>query len=149
MLEPKVFEAGPKARGGGMFVLSKFNAIAGREILMQYPSSALPKVGEYATNEAMMLKILSHVGVQIDGRDEPLVLSSRMLVDNHVVSTEDLMRLEWAMMNYNFSFFASGALSGILERVGNQAVKSIQKILTDLSPALQAKPGAGEQPSTN
>lgn len=144
MLEPKDIQL-----AGKTFVISKPPAIAGREILMQYPSSALPKVGDYATNEELMLKIMSFIGVRIDGRDEPLMLKTRALVDNHVPDTETLMKLEWAFMNHAYSFFASGALSGILERVGNQAAKSLQKILMDLSPALQAKQDEAAQPSTN
>lgn len=146
MLEPKEFEDGPQSMSGGTFVLSKFPATVGREIIMQYPTSALPKVGDYSTNEALMLKIMRHVGVRIPGRDDPLMLNSLQLVDNHVKSSEDLLRLEWAMMNYNFAFFGNGKLSGILDRVMTQAVNLIQKTLTDLSPALQAKQDGAAQP---
>jgi hypothetical protein len=146
MLEPKEFEDGPIARGGGRFVLSKFPATIGREIIMQYPTSALPKVGDYSTNEALMLKIMAHVGVVIEGRDEPQKLISRQLVDNHVVTPEDLMRLEWAMLNYNFSFFGNGKLSGILDRVTSQVVNLLQKTLTDLSPVLQANKDGAARP---
>ncbi len=146
MLEPKPLDEGPRARGDTVFIISKFGATVGREVIMQYPTSALPKVGDYGTNEALMLKIMSHVGVQIPGREAPLMLTSMALIDNHVKSAEDLMRLEWAMMNYNFSFFANGKLSGILDRVMTQAVALIQKTLTDLSPALQAKQDGAVQP---
>jgi hypothetical protein len=139
MLEPKELE-------GTKFILSKFPATVGREIIMQYPTSALPKVGDYSTNEALMLKIMKYVGVKIDGRDAPLMLESMALVDNHVKSAEDLLRLEWAMMNYNFAFFGNGKLSGILDRVMTQAVALIQKTLTDLSPVLQAKQDGAAQP---
>lgn len=138
MLEPKELEGTP-------YILSKFPATVGREIILQYPTSALPKVGDYATNEALMIKIMSYVGVTIEGRDEPLMLKTRALIDNHVTDAETLMKLEWAMMNHNFSFFGNGSLSGILDRVAAQAVKLIQKTLTDLSPVLQAKSdGAGQ-----
>jgi hypothetical protein len=138
MLEPKELE-------GTKYILSKFPATVGREIILQYPTSALPKVGDYATNEALMIKIMSYVGVTIEGREEPLTLKTRALIDNHVPDAETLMKLEWAMMNHNFSFFGNGSLSGILDRVAAQAVKLIQKTLTDLSPVLQAKSdGAGQ-----
>lgn len=138
MLEPKELEGTP-------YILSKFPATVGREIILQYPTSALPKVGDYATNEALMIKIMSYVGVTIEGREEPLMLKTRALIDNHVPDAETLMKLEWAMMNHNFSFFGNGSLSGILDRVAAQAVKLIQKTLTDLSPVLQAKSdGAGQ-----
>jgi hypothetical protein len=126
MLEPKDLE-------GTKYVLSKFPATVGREILLQYPTSGMPKIGDYGTNEALMLKLMTYVGVRIDGRDEPLMLTTRQLVDNHIKDAETLMRIEWAMMSYNFAFFTNGKLSGILERAGSQAVTLIQKILTDLS----------------
>jgi hypothetical protein len=135
--------------GSKTYVISKPPAIAGREILMQYPSSALPKVGDYATNEALMLKIMTYIGVRIDGRDDPLMLTTRQLVDNHVPDTETLMRLEFAFMAHGYAFFKNGSLSGILERIASQAVALIQKTLTDLSPVLQAKQGAEAQRSTN
>lgn len=144
MLDPKEFEL-----SGKTYVLSKFPATVGREIILQYPTSAMPKVGDYSTNEALMIKIMGYVGVKIDGRDEPLTLTTRQLIDNHISSAEDLMRLEWAMMNHNFAFFQDGSLSGILDRVGSQAIALIQKTLRDLSPALQASQGAAAQRSTN
>lgn len=139
MLEPKELD-------GTAFVLHKFPATVGREIILQYPTSAMPKIGDYATNEALMLKVMSYVGVKIDGRDEPLMLKTPQLVDNHVKDAELLMRLEWAMMSYNFAFFSNGSLSGILERVAAQTVKLLQKTLMDLSPVLQAKPEQAGQP---
>ena len=146
MLEPKTLDDGPRSHGGGVFVLSKFPATVGREVIMQYPTSALPKVGDYNTNEALMLKIMSYVGVTVAGREEPLMLASQSLVDNHIKSAEDLLRLEWAMMNYNFAFFGNGKLSGILDRVMSQAVSLIQKTLMDLSPALQASKDGAARP---
>ena len=138
MLEPKDLEGTP-------YVLSKFPALVGREIILQYPTSAMPKIGDYGTNEALMLKIMSYVAVKIDGRDEPMRLSSRALVDNHVKNAEDLMRLEWAMLSYNFAFFSNGSLSGIIDRVATQVVGLLQKTSTDLFRASQAnKDGAGQ-----
>lgn len=139
LLEPKTLEP----INGKSFVISKFPATVGREIILQYPTSAMPKIGDYATNETLMLKIMTYVGVIVDGRDEPLMLTTRQLVDNHVPDAETLMRLEWAMMSHNFAFFSNGKLSGILDLAANRFVQLIQKTLTDLSPALSAK---GEQP---
>lgn len=139
MLEPKDIEI-----GGKTYVIGKFSAIAGRAILLQYPTSALPKIGDYATNEQLMLQIMSYVGVRIDGRDDPLVLKTRQLVDNHVPDTETLMKLEFAVLSHNFSFFRDGKMSGILELVANQAATLIQKTLTDLSRASSGS--QGQQP---
>jgi len=54
----------------------------------------MPKLGDYGVSEATMLKLMSHCGVRIDGRDEPLMLTSRASVDNHAEDWE-MPRLEW------------------------------------------------------
>lgn len=112
------------------FTLSKFPAIAGREIITQYPLSALPKVGDYATNKAMMLKIMAFVSVPTDAG--PLALSTESLVDNHVPDFECLMRLEMAMIEYNVSFFANGKASTFFGLIAEKAQALITKTSTDL-----------------
>jgi hypothetical protein len=139
LLEPKTLEP----MDGKVFVVSKFPATVGREIILQYPTSAMPKIGDYATNEALMFKIMGYVGVVLDGRNEPQMLITPQLIDNHVPSAEALMRLEWAMMSHNFAFFKNGKLSGILDQATNRFVQLITKTLTDLSLASSAK---GAQP---
>lgn len=132
LIDPKETEI-----DGDVFVLSKFPAILGREIVCGYPTSALPKVGDYKTNEDLMLKLMSRVGKKVG--DEVIILSSRALIDNHIGSFETLMRLEWAMMEYNCSFFRNGALSGLAERAIPALSRMISQTLTDLSARSSAK----------
>lgn len=141
MLEPKEFEI-----AGKTFVLSKFPATVGREIMMTYVPSGMPKVGDYATNEALMLKIMKYVGVMVEGRDEPLMLTTRQLVDNHIPDGETLMKLEFAMASHNFAFFNNGQLQGILQLAMTKATDTVSKILTDLLPVLSQKPDGAAQP---
>lgn len=122
---------------GKVYLLGKFPAIAGREIITQYPTSALPKVGDYKTNEDLMLKMMAYVSVVIDGR-EPLKLSTRELINNHVPSTSTLLRLEWAMMEHNFDFFGNGKASGFLAGLGEKVQQLITKTLTGLLPQSSA-----------
>ena len=141
MLEPKEFEI-----AGKTFVLSKFPATVGREIMMTYVPSGMPKVGDYATNEALMLKIMKYVGVMVEGRDEPLMLTTRQLVDNHIPDGETLMKLEFAMASHNFAFFNNGQLQGILQLAATKATDTVSKILTDLLPVLSQKSDGAAQP---
>lgn len=113
------------------FILSKFAAVAGREIVTQYPISGLPKLGDYATNEALMLKIMAHVAV-VQKEGPPLRLTTRALVDNHIRDWETLARLEWAMMEYNCSFFREGKASTFLDDILAKLPASISSILTHL-----------------
>ena len=116
--------------GDKTYVLSKFPATVGREILVQYPTSAMPKLGDYKTNEELMLKMMGYVSVQTAAGE--LRLSTRALVDNHVSSAPDLIKLEWAMMEHNFDFFANGKASGFLAGLGGKVQQLITKTLTDL-----------------
>lgn len=127
------------------FVLSKFPALAGREIVSQYPLSALPKIGDYAVNESMLLKLMAHVAVPT-AAGEPLRLTTRQLIDNHVPDFECLMRIEAAMMEYNVSFFANGKGSAFFEGIAAKAQALIIKTLTDF---VAQSSQTGKQPSTN
>jgi hypothetical protein len=116
-----------------VFVLHKFPAVEGREIVTQYPLSALPKLGDYAVNEAIMLKLLSYVGVPNaeNPTAPPLMLSTRALVNNHVPDFEALMRLEAAMLEYNCSFFGNGKVLTFFEAIAAKCQALISRTLTD------------------
>lgn len=126
--------------GGGTktFVISKFPATAGREIITQYPTSAAPKIGNYQLNEELMYKLMSYVGVPVKGSD-PIMLTTRDLVNNHVPDWETLVKIEWAMMQYNSSFFQNGKMSGFLELATAKAEGLMSKILTSFVQSLSAK----------
>jgi hypothetical protein len=140
LLEPKPVTV-ETHKGPRDYVLSKFPAIAGREIVAKYPVSNLPKLGEYDVSEATMLKLMSFVAVPQDGR-EPLRLTTRALVDNHVPDWETLARLEAGMMEYNVSFFQNGKSFDFLASFAETLKAWITGTLTDLLAAssTQAKP---------
>ena len=128
MIEPKEIEI-----DGKKFIISKFPAIAGREIMTQYPISEIPKAGEYSHQEELVLKIMCFVGVNISGASHPLMLNSKALVDNHVPSWEVLIRLERAIMEYNCSFFQDGRPSTVLEEFARKLIMSVTKTSMDSS----------------
>jgi hypothetical protein len=130
LLEPKEVVIKTMAGEDRTYILSKFPAIAGREIVSQYPISAVPKLGDYKTNEALMLKIMSFVAVPVENGE--LRLSTAALVDNHVPDYEALMKIEFHMMDYNTSFFSSGKVSTFLNNVEDKATAWISKTLTGL-----------------
>lgn len=135
MLEP----VGEIELGGKTYKLGTFTAIKGREILTQYPTTAMPKIGDYKTNEALMLDVLAHVGVVIEGRDEPQMLNTAALINNHVKGAENLMRLEWAMMQHNFASLKNGKASGFLEALARRVQDSIGSTLIQLLARSQGK----------
>jgi len=132
MIEPKEIEVTDQAGKVRRFILSKFPAVQGREIVAKYPLSAMPKLGDYAVNEETMLKLMAFVAIPRDGA-EPLALTTRALIDNHCGDWETLARVEVAMMEYNVSFFGNGKGSTFLEAITQKAQQLLTKTLTDLS----------------
>ena len=128
MLEPKEVLIDSKT-----FVLSKFPAIQGREIVAKYPLSAMPKIGDYAVNEETMLKLMAFVAVPGVGGNGPLQLTTRALVDNHCGGWETLAKVEWAMMEYNVSFFGNGKASTFFEAIAEKAQAFLSQTLMGLS----------------
>ena len=133
------------ANGPKIFLISKFPAVAGREIIAQYPVSGMPKLGDYKVNEEIMLKLMSFVAVQ-PAEGPQLVLNSRSLIDNHVPDWETLARLEWAMMEYNCSFFRDGKVSNFLDDLIAKLPASIISILT---PLFEQSSPKNQPPSTS
>lgn len=131
LLEPKelaLTDASGKVR---TFLISKFPAIAGRKIISRYPTTNMPKVGDYVQSEEIMLELMAFVAVPMEA-GEPLRLSSRALVDNHVGDWETLAKVEWAMLEYNCSFFKGGLNSDFLESISQKGVTWITRTLMPL-----------------
>lgn len=91
---------------GKKFTLYKFPAVEGREIVSNYSHSGMAG-GDYKLNEAMMLKMMCYVAVNLDG-GALLKLTTRELVNNHAGDWEVLAEIEKEMMKYNCSFFKPG-----------------------------------------
>ena len=116
---------------GKTYIISKFPAVAGREIVAKYPLSGMPKLGDYAVNEETMLKLMKYVCVITPSGQ--LALSSKDLIDNHIQSWETLARLEWTMLEYNCSFFRDGRISSFFRDFLQKLPAWISKTLTGLS----------------
>jgi hypothetical protein len=145
LLEPRDFEVTSLAGVPKKYVISKFPAIAGREIVAKYPLSAMPKLGDYQVNEETMFKLMSYVAVDI-GNNNVVRLSTRELIDNHVPDWETLMKIELEMMKYNTSFFGKGETSTFLKATIQKHLLSVSPILTD---SLQQLLAAIKQRSEN
>ena len=125
------------------YQVSKFDAISGREIVSQYPISGLPKLGDYKTNEEIMFKLMCFVAVDLgNGNIQPL--STPELIRNHVPDWETLAKIEWAVMEYNCSFFAEGKVSSFLEDLIAKLPTLISSMLT---PSLEQLSQKDSQPS--
>lgn len=145
LLDPKEVTVTTQKGDERRYLIGKYPAIQGREIVAKYPLSAVPKLGDYEVNEATMLKLMAFVAVAPDGAD-PLPLTTRALVDNHVPDWETLAKLEMASLQYNVSFFGNGKSLDFFASIVQTFKTWITPILTDsLAELLRAV----KQPSTN
>ncbi len=130
---------------GIKFIIGKFPATVGREIITQYPVSGLPKIGSYKTNEELMIKILGYCD-RVDASGKRVNLNTKGLIDGNIPDWETLMKLEWEIMKYNCSFLASGEALNLWQILSNLADKKLTEILTR---SLAQLSQAGKQPSGN
>lgn len=126
LLEPKEVEI-----DGCQFVIGKFPATVGREIITKYPLSNLPKIGDYGVSEEIMLKLMNYIERVLPTGDK-VRLSTKALVDNHVPSWETLVKLEAASLEHNCSFFQNGKTSSFFTKLGVLAQQKVTEILTNL-----------------
>jgi len=113
LIKPKLIEITNIDGNLLKFNISRLPAIVGREILAGYPSSLIPKVGEYKVNETLMIKLISYVE-GFNGNDEPIALNSYHVINSYVTDTTTLMLIELEMFKYNFPFLKFEKSRGFL-----------------------------------
>lgn len=124
LMQAVVFEL-----NGHRYNIGKWPATVGREIMVKYPLSNLPKIADYGLSEETMLKLMRHVeAILPDGR--PMRLETKALIDNHVPDWETLIQIEYASMRHNCSFFRNGKASHFLAEVMSLALTKISETLT-------------------
>lgn len=104
------------------YLLSTIPASYSKEIVMLYPTTALPKVGDPALHMEITLKLLSYVGIPRANGAEPLPLTTRELCDNHIPDLKTWMRLEREMAMHNWDFFLPEDLSDFWSRLKSMLV---------------------------
>jgi hypothetical protein len=132
LLQPKELVVEGEDGKTRTFILSKFDAVEGREIVFQYPMSGLPKVGDYKLNEETMFRLMAYVAVPVEGGN-PIRLTTKALVNNHVGDWETLFTIEKEMMKYNCRFFRDGRLSNFFDDVAQIVLAKISEMLTNSS----------------
>ena len=129
LIKPKEIEVSGIDGVAKKFIISRVPAIPARELVAKYPVSNMPKLGDYAVSEEVMLKLMSYVEVITDGGNIRLV--NKDIIHNHVLCWEMLAKIEMHMMEYNVSFFGRAATLISLDSIKATARLWITEILTD------------------
>lgn len=112
------------------FILSKIPAVMAREIMAKYPTTFLPKLGDYDENRETMFKLMSYVGVPLKDGVAPLRLTTEVLINNHVPDWECLGHIELAMLRYNSSFFLQEKALTFFDVITEKIMQRVTEILT-------------------
>jgi hypothetical protein len=145
LLQPKDFVITDREGKERTYVISKIPFMNSKKIVTQYPTSLLPKIGDYGLHEQMTVLLMSYVGVP-QKTGEPLRLTTRELIDNHVPDLQTGLALERELAQYNWGFFLQDDLSNFWERVKMIFKTFVQQTLTD---SLQQLSPTEKPPSTN
>lgn len=137
LIKPRTVSIANKDGEEKEFTISRLPATVAREVVAKYPTSALPKIGEYKTSEETMLLMMRYVAVDVDGREQRL--STKALVDNHVDDVVQLLRLEFEMLESNTGFFGRAGKRGFLDSLLQKLLSSIMPTLTPLLAQLSAQ----------
>lgn len=120
------------------FIISRIPATKARKLITQYPLTGAPKIGNYEENEKLMIQLLSFTAV-IGPEGVEIPLTTMGLIDNHVADGEMLLKLEFAMMEYNTNFFKIGRVSKGLDSLSAKVGQLLTQTLTHLSAQSSAK----------
>jgi hypothetical protein len=116
---------------GKEYIIYEMPCTVSREVLAQYAIANMPKLGDYETSEKLMLKVMKHVAVILEGGYEQK-LTTIELINNHVPNALTLMKLEKEVIQYSNDFLADGEILNFLGLVLKVADKKITEILTHL-----------------
>lgn len=110
------------------YILSSFPAVQGREIVAKYIGLNLPKIGDYAEGEKIMITLMSYVAVELK-EGLQIRLATKDLINNHCPGFEELMKIEMAMMEKNCSFFRDGRSLDLFENLTRLIVRKVSETL--------------------
>lgn len=114
---------------GGTFILSKFPATVGREIMIKYPMYNAPKIFDWLKSEEVMLVAMRYVAKKLPDRE--IVLENKTLIDQHISPGGlSLARVEFAQLRYNFDFLDPGCAFNIWTILRTELEESAVRILT-------------------
>lgn len=133
------------------FIISRIPAIPMREVMAKYPVSNIPKLGEYQASKDVMKLLMSFVAVRVgeEGNERDIPLVNEALINNHVTDAESLLRIEYAMLQYNTSFFGQGDLSTFFrELIAKHLPLVIQTVTDSLGASSQARRDLSPTPNS-
>lgn len=131
LLNPKEFKFKDRKGTERTYLLGEIPAIPSQMIVLEYPLTALPKLGDIERHKEVTLKLLSYVAIPRGEGKEPLQLTNEDLVNNHIPDLRTSMAVQRAIAAYNWDFFLPDDLSDFWGRLKTMLVLWSQETSMD------------------
>lgn len=113
------------------FIITRFPATIGMEILYKLPTSGIPKIGDFDVLKTVRDDVFKYVYVKTDVGD--IALNTHALIDNHVTDAETAYKIMGAMLSYNFDSIKKLTSSVSLDSISAKILSTAQTLLKGLS----------------
>lgn len=139
LIKPKEIELKDLDGDTHKFIISRFNALDGYELISNFPKTMFNKGGEsFKDHKEVLIKIFSHVeAFKQDGNT--IRLTSEALINNHIPDYELLMKILKEVGTYNSSFLGNVSGLSIIDQIKTKLPTLAQKILMDSLKQLSKK----------
>jgi hypothetical protein len=141
LLEPKEFKLELTGGGERIYIISKFPAMDGLEIVSSLPMNAMGsfKDFDWLKFQPIVEKVMSYVAAQNPDRDLTRLVNKDLINNHFPPCWEDIFKVLIAMTEYNCSFFQRGLFLTLRERVTQNLPQLATKIFTLFSEQLSAQ----------
>ena len=115
---------------GRNYRISELPLMVSRDVMFNYPTTLLPKIGNYGENERLFKLLMKYVEVQPEPDKNPdwwIRLDTEESI-NQNVSAKGVIQLEKEVIDFSTDFFSSGKLTQIGTTLGELA----RNILTNI-----------------
>lgn len=130
---------------GKTFIIHKLPATVAIEIMFKFGNGVLPKIGNFALAEEMMVKMMSYASLKRPNLPD-LPLSTRELIDNHCVDYKTYLKVLEEVRRYSELFLISGNSLDFLKSLIAMLPAKLASISSQLSPVSSTE---SSPPSTN
>lgn len=138
LIKPKEIELKDLDGNTHKFIISRFNALDGYELISNFPKTMFNKGESFKDHKEVLIKIFSHVeAFKQDGNT--IRLTSEALINNHIPDYELLMKILKEVGTYNSSFLGNVNGLSIIDQIKTKLPTLAQKILMDSLKQLSKK----------
>lgn len=119
------------------YIITRFPATVGMEILYRLPSSGIPKIGDFGELKEVRDDIFKYVYAVTENGE--IALTTKALIDNHITDGETAYRIMGSMLSYNYQSVSKLMSGSLISSMSEKVLSVARKLLTELSPQSSEK----------